>query len=69
MNGFVNFVNDVSTDENGHGTQMAGIISAVVTNAENKVASPSIYSVVVADHRGFAKTSTIMQALDWAINN
>lgn len=66
---FVNFVNDVSTDENGHGTQMAGIISSVVTNAENKVASPGIYSVVVADHRGFAKTSTIMQALDWAINN
>ncbi len=69
INGFVNFVNDVSTDENGHGTQMAGIISAVVANAENKIASPSICSVVVADHRGFAKTSTIMQGLDWAINN
>ncbi len=69
VDGSVNFINDVSTDENGHGTQMAGIISSVVTNAENKVASPSIYSVVVANHRGFAKTSTIMQALDWAINN
>ncbi len=69
VDGSVNFINDVSTDENGHGTQMTGIISSVVTNAENKVASPSIYSVVVADHRGFAKTSTIMQALDWAINN
>lgn len=69
VDGSVNFINDVSTDENGHGTQMAGIISAVVANMENKVASPSIYSVVIADHRGFAKTSTIMQALDWAINN
>ena len=69
VDGSVNFINNVSTDENGHGTQMAGIISAVVKNAENKVASPSIYSVVTADHRGFAKTSTIMQALDWAINN
>lgn len=69
VDGSVNFINDVSTDENGHGTQMAGIISAVVANMENKVASPSIYSVVITDHRGFAKTSTIMQALDWAINN
>ncbi len=69
VDGSVNFINDVSTDENGHGTQMAGIISAVVANMENKVASPSIYSVVIADHRGYAKTSTIMQALDWAINN
>ena len=69
VDGSVNFINDVSTDENSHGTKMAGIISAVVANMENKVASPSIYSVVIADHRGFAKTSTIMQALDWAINN
>ena len=69
VNGSVNFVNDSTGDENGHGTQMAGIISSAVAKAENKVASPSIYSVIVADHRGFAKTSTIMQALDWAINN
>lgn len=69
VNDSVNFVNDSTRDEGGHGTQMTGIISSVVTNSENKVASPSIYSVVVADHRGFAKTSTIMQALDWAINN
>ncbi len=69
VNGSVNFVNDVSTDENGHGIQMAGIISSVIESTEKKVASPSIYPVVVADHRGFAKTSAIMQALDWAINN
>ena len=69
VNGSVNFVNDYVGDKNGHGTQVAGIISSVVTNAENKVALPSIYSVVVSDRRGFAKTSTIMQALDWAINN
>ena len=69
INGSVSFVDKTTEDNNGHGTQMAGIISSVVTSAENKVASPSIYSVVVADYRGFAKTSTIMQALDWAINN
>lgn len=69
VDGYANFVNGSTGDENGHGTQMAGIISSAVANAENKVASPSIYSVVVADHRGFAKTSSIMQALDWAINN
>ena len=69
VDGSVNFINDVSTDENGHGTQMTGIISSIAQSAENNVASPSIYSVVVADHRGFAKTSNIMQALDWAINN
>lgn len=68
INGSVNLIDDILTDENGHGTQMAGIISFVVANAENKVASSSIYSVV-ADNKGFAKTSTIMQALDWAINN
>ena len=65
----VNFINNSSTDENGHGTQMAGIISSIVDNAENKIESPYIYSVVVADHRGLAKTSTIMQALQWAIDN
>ena len=69
VNGSVNFVNDNSEDENGHGTQMVGIISSVVANAENKVVSPSIYSLAAADNRGFAKTSTIMQALDWSINN
>ena len=67
--GFVNFVNDSTEDENGHGTRMAGIISAVVESAQNETVSPSIYSVAIADHRGFAKTSTIMQGIDWAINN
>lgn len=69
IKGFVDFVNDSEEDETGHGTQMAGIISAVVANADDVAASPSVYSAVVADHNGFAKTSTIMQALDWAINN
>ena len=69
INGCVDFVNNSMEDKNGHGTQMVHIIRSVIESAENKVASPNIYSVVAADHRGFAKTSTIMQAIDWAINN
>ncbi len=71
INGSVNFINETNetTDENGHGTQMAGIIFSVIENADNKVISPHIYSATIADHRGFAKTSTIMQALNWAICN
>lgn len=69
INGSVNFINDSTKDENGHGTEITGIISSVIEGVDNMVASPHIYSVTIADHRGFAKTSTIMEALDWAINN
>ena len=69
IDGSVNFVNDVAEDENGHGTQMAGIVSSVITSVENRNAKPYSYSVVVANRRGFAKTSSIMEALDWAIHN
>lgn len=69
VNGFINFVNDTIKDENGHGTQMAGIVSSVISDAENRKATPCIWSVVIANHRGFTKTSVIMEALDWAINN
>lgn len=67
--GTVRFVDNTTEEENGHGTQMAGIVSSVISDAENRVAQPYIYSVVVADHRGFAKTSTIMEALNWAMDN
>ena len=56
-------------DLNGHGTQMIGIIGSVVVDTENQKAIPSVYSITVANHRGFAKTSAIMIALDWAIRN
>lgn len=69
IDGSVNFVNDGTEDKNGHGTQMAGIVSSVIADSENRKAKPYIYSVVVADRRGFAKTSSVMEALNWAIQN
>ncbi len=69
IDGSVNFVNDGTEDENGHGTQMAGIVSSVIADAENRKAKPYIYSVVVVDRRGFAKTSSVLEALNWAIQN
>ena len=71
INGAVNFVDDCDAyqDYNGHGTQMAGIISSVMSKMENRKAIACVYSAVVVNKRGFAKTSTIMQAIDWAITN
>ncbi len=69
VDGSVSFISNVSEERNSHGTQMAEIVLSVLTDTENIVAKPSIYSVVVVDHKGFAKTSTIMEALNWAINN
>lgn len=69
INGSVSFVGKTTEDNNGHGTQMARIISDVIGDAEDKKASVGIYSVTVANHSGFAKTSTVMEAIDWAIKN
>ena len=69
IDGSVNFINDGTEDENSHGTQMAGIVSSVIADAENRKAKPYVYSVVVVDRRGFAKTSSILEALNWAIQN
>lgn len=69
INGSVSFVDKTTEDNNGHGTQMARIISDVIGDAEDKKASVGIYSVTVANHSGFAKTSTVMEAIDWAIKN
>lgn len=65
------FVNeaDENSDINGHGTQMVEIIAECISNLADTDFKPVICSVTVADNNGFVKTSTIMQALDWAINN
>jgi len=70
INSAVTFAEDAAEtdDSNGHGTQMINIISSVIADKENRTAVPVIYPVAVANHRGFTKTSTIMQAIDWAIN-
>ncbi len=69
--GSVNFVEETDTieDPNGHGTKMAGIVSSFIADKDSRKAAPLVFSAIVADYRGFAKTSTIMKALDWAINN
>ncbi len=67
----VSFVdeNETTEDLNGHGTKMAGIVSSFIADKDSRKATPLVFSAIVADYRGFAKTSTIMKALDWAINN
>lgn len=73
VKGGVSFIDgeDAFTDANGHGTQMAGIIAYPNQNDQTAGAAleSEIYSVKVANHRGFATTATIMAGINWAIEN
>lgn len=65
----VSFINSTVDKTNDHGAQMVEIISTVISDKEKMKVRPHIYSVAVADHRGFIKTSAIMEALNWSIEN
>jgi len=55
-----------SWDPHGHGTHVAGTIgSAAYGVAKNA----SIYSVRVLDQYGFGSTSTVLDGINWVINN
>lgn len=66
---YVWFADEARDDEDGHGTLMAEIISTRLFDRKNFISNPHVYSAIVANYKGIAKTSSIMEALDWAIHN
>ena len=73
LSGGANFVQNAVdySDDNGHGTQVAGIISATNNNVGVLGVSPNaqIYSVKVLDKYGSGNFSDIIAGIEWAINN
>lgn len=69
----VSFVEGVSdfSDDNGHGTAVAGIIGAVKNNEGYLGVAPEVelYSVKVLDKDGLGTYSNIIQGIEWAIEN
>lgn len=59
------------SDDNGHGTHVAGIIGAKGINGGVKGVAPdaSIYAVKALDSSGSGYTSDIISGIDWAIEN
>ncbi len=59
------------SDDNGHGTSMAGILSAIQNNEGLLGVAPKInlYSVKVLDSNGQGTYSNIIEGLQWAIDN
>lgn len=69
----VSFVEDETdyADHQGHGTHMAGTISAVDDTYGIVGVSPNVelYSVKVINAKGKGYTSSVVQGIDWAINH
>jgi subtilisin family serine protease len=65
-----NCINDFQ-DDNGHGTHVAGILAALNNGigTVGVVPDASIYAVKVLDHKGFGTTTTVMEGVQWAIDN
>ncbi|NMM64404.1 S8 family serine peptidase [Clostridium sp. P21] len=59
------------TDQNGHGTHVAGVIAAQGLNGGVKGVAPdaSIYAVKALDSSGQGYTSDIIAGIDWAMQN
>ncbi len=58
-------------DDNGHGTHVAGIISAQDNAVGTVGVAPgaSIYALKALDSQGYGTTSSILAGLDWSIKN
>ncbi|PQP83691.1 hypothetical protein C0Q44_03100 [Paenibacillus sp. PCH8] len=59
------------TDDKGHGTHIAGTIAAIDNGIGVVGISPSteLYAVKVIDGTGNGYTSSVIQGIEWAINN
>ena len=73
--GGTNVINGSTTtsysDDNGHGTHIAGIIAAEGLNGGVEGVAPgaSVYAVKALNSTGSGYTSDIISGIDWAINN
>jgi subtilisin family serine protease len=58
-------------DYNGHGTHVAGIISALNNNIGVLGVSPDVdlYAIKVLDQNGFGNESSVIAGIQWAIDN
>ena len=67
---FVDGVNSFS-DDNGHGTAMAGIIGAAMDNVGLTGIAPDaeLYSVKVLDSKGNGYVSAVTEGVNWAVAN
>ncbi|KAJ9066286.1 hypothetical protein DSO57_1010924 [Entomophthora muscae] len=61
-----NFVNDIDTDENGHGTHVAGIIGSKTYGVAKK---STLFAVKVLNPESNDKVSRIIAGVSWAIQN
>jgi subtilisin len=70
VSGGISFVPDISsyTDDNGHGTHVAGIIAAQNNNVGIRGLAPNIklYSIKVLDEDGLGQYSQIIDGIEWA---
>lgn len=73
ISGGASFVENTSDywDDHGHGTHIAGTIAAI-NNEQGVVgaaAGVQLYSVKVMDSTGYGYTSSVLQGIQWAIDN
>lgn len=61
----------VATDDNGHGTHVAGIVAALHNNIGVVGVSPkaNIYAIKSLDSSGNGYVSDVIEGLDWAVTN
>ena len=71
--GGISFVEGVTyySDDNGHGTKMASILSANLNGQGIAGVAPNIdlYSVKVLDQNGVGRYSSVLNGVEWAIEN
>ncbi|MDF2922664.1 MAG: hypothetical protein K0R57_1578 [Paenibacillaceae bacterium] len=73
VTGGVSFVEETSgySDDNGHGTHVAGTVAAHLNQLGVVGAAPNVelYSVKVLDKRGFGDYAKVIEGIAWAIEN
>ncbi len=73
VSGGISFVEGIESynDDNGHGTAMAGILASALNHQGLAGVAPKVelYSVKVLDKHGKGYYSSIIQGIEWAIEN